>query len=183
VPSVTGPDPPIRDPDTRAALLAREQERIPAVRQAAIACSFHPGGPGHGRTRTCASNVAAQGRPGASRGERILTGVLDMVRTGDLREGAMTDPDAPRFTDVGDGGYTPPAAEVAAAREAAGTGRAWLQAASGHVAPGRRANWADAVMDLPAVRASARLETTVPPGDTKSRLAAGGAPVRRSPRW
>jgi hypothetical protein len=39
---------------------------------------------------------------------------------------------------------------------------------SGHVAPGSRASLVDAVMDLPEVQASARLEATVPIGDGES---------------
>jgi hypothetical protein len=52
-------------------------------------------------------------------------------------------------------------------QEAAGIARVWLPAAPGHIPPGSRANLADAVMDLPEVRASARLEATVPLGDTE----------------
>src|SRR5260370_32350877 len=45
--------------------------------------------------------------------------------------------------------------------------RVSLCVAGGHVAPGRRASLVDAVMDLPEVQASARLEATVPLGDTE----------------
>jgi len=48
---------------------------------------------------------------------------------------------------------------------AAGTARTSLHAAAGHVAPGWRADLVDAVLDLPEVRASERLEATVPIGD------------------
>ena len=79
----------------------------------------------------------------------------------------MTDPDTPRYIEVRDGDQTVAAAEVMTCQEPAGTARVWLRAASGHVAPGRRANLVDAVMGLPEVQASARLEATVPLGDTE----------------
>ena len=50
---------------------------------------------------------------------------------------------------------------------AAGTARTSLHAAAGHVAPGPRADLVDAVMNLPEVRASQRLEATVPLGDVE----------------
>src|SRR5262245_15554001 len=60
------------------------------------------------------------------------------------------------------------AAQVAASEQAGGAVRVWLYAAPGHVAPGTRAMLVDAVLDLPEVRASARLRATVPLGDTES---------------
>jgi hypothetical protein len=80
----------------------------------------------------------------------------------------MTNPDTPRYIEVRDGDHTVAAAEVAAAEEAGGTARASLRAPAGHVAPGRRADLVDAVMDLPEVQASARLEAAVPRGDGES---------------
>ena len=80
----------------------------------------------------------------------------------------MTNPDAPRYIEVREGDHTVLAAEVAASPEAGGTARASLRAATGHVTPGRRADLVDAVMDLPEVQASARLEAAVPRGDGES---------------
>jgi hypothetical protein len=80
----------------------------------------------------------------------------------------MTDPDTPRYIEVREGDHTVLAAEVAASEEAGGTARASLRAAPAHVTPGRRADLVDAVMDLPEVQASARLEATVPRGDGES---------------
>ena len=77
----------------------------------------------------------------------------------------MTFPDTPRHVEVKDGGRIVAAAEVS--MPATGTARTSLHAVSGHVAPGWRANLVDAVMDLPEVRASQRLEATVPMGDTE----------------
>jgi hypothetical protein len=80
----------------------------------------------------------------------------------------MTSPDTPRHIEIKDGDQTVAAAEVMTPRGASGTARASLHAASGHVTPGRRANLVDAVMDLPEVQASARLEATIPLGDGES---------------
>ena len=77
----------------------------------------------------------------------------------------MTDQDAPRHVEIRTGDQTV-AAEVSPAP--GGTARASLHAASGHIAPGRRAELVDAVMDLPEVQGSERLEATVPLGDGES---------------
>jgi hypothetical protein len=77
----------------------------------------------------------------------------------------MTNPDASRHVEVRDGDRTIAAAEVTTAEGAEGTARTSLHAPSGHSAPGSRASLVDAVMDLPEVRASTRLEATVPLGD------------------
>ncbi|HXL88041.1 MAG TPA: hypothetical protein VN969_03495 [Streptosporangiaceae bacterium] len=84
----------------------------------------------------------------------------------------MTSPDTPRRTpqhiEIKDGDQTVAAAEVTTSGEADGTARASLHAAPGHVVPGKRANLVDAVMDLPEVQASARLEAAVTRGDGES---------------
>ena len=77
----------------------------------------------------------------------------------------MTSPDMPRHVEVGDGGQPVAAAEVTTAAGADGTVRASLHASAGHLTPGSRASLVDAVMDLPEVQASHRLEATVPLGD------------------
>ena len=77
----------------------------------------------------------------------------------------MNHPETPRHVEVKDGDRIVAAAEVT--MPAAGTARTSLHAAAGHIAPGWRANLVDAVMDLPEVRASARLEATVPLGDSE----------------
>ena len=43
-----------------------------------------------------------------------------------------------------------------------------MHAESGHIPPGRRASLVDAVLDLPEVRSSARLEVAFRLGDTES---------------
>ena len=80
----------------------------------------------------------------------------------------MADPGTPRRIEIKDGDQTVAAAEVTTSQEADGTAQASLHAASGHIAPGRRASLVDAVLDLPEVQASARLEATVPLGDGES---------------
>ena len=74
----------------------------------------------------------------------------------------MTNPDASLHVEVRDGDRTIAAAEVTTAE---GTARTSLHASSGHITPGSRASLVDAVMDLPEVQASTRLEATVPLGD------------------
>ena len=77
----------------------------------------------------------------------------------------MTDPDASRHVEVRDGDQSVAAADVTTAEGAEGTARASLHATPGHTTPGSRASLVDAVMDSPEVRASTRLEATVPLGD------------------
>ena len=80
----------------------------------------------------------------------------------------MTNPKTSRHIEIKDGDQTIAAAEVAVSQENAGTVRASLHAASGPLSPGSRASLVNAVMDLPEVQASARLEATVPLGDGES---------------
>ena len=80
----------------------------------------------------------------------------------------MISPDESRHVEIKDGDQPVAAAEVTTAAGAEGTARASLHAAPGHVAPGSRASLVDAVMDLPEVQASTRLEATVPLGDGES---------------
>ncbi len=79
----------------------------------------------------------------------------------------MTGPDTLRHIEIRDGDHTIAAAEVMTCEEAARIARVSLRAAPGHVTPGRRASLVDAVMDLPEVQASVRLEATVPLGDVE----------------
>ena len=80
----------------------------------------------------------------------------------------MSSGDTPQHVEVKDGDQTVASAEVTTSQDTDGTAQALLHAASGHIAPGSRARLVDAVMDLPEVRASARLEATVQLGDTES---------------
>jgi len=80
----------------------------------------------------------------------------------------MTSPAEPRHIEVGDDGQPAAAAEVTTSAGADGTVRASLHAPAGHISPGNRASLVDAVMDLPEVQASTRLEATIPRGDGES---------------
>lgn len=75
----------------------------------------------------------------------------------------MIHPDTPRHVELTDNGQVVAAAEVTMPAE--GTARTSLYAAAGHIAPGWRRDLVDAVMDLPEVRSSTRLEATIPLGD------------------
>jgi hypothetical protein len=70
--------------------------------------------------------------------------------------------------EVSDHGRAVAAAEVTTSAGASGTARASLHAEAGHITPGRRASLVDAVLDLPGVRESARLEAAFPLGDSES---------------
>lgn len=80
----------------------------------------------------------------------------------------MADHDSHRHVEIKDGDETVAGAEVSTSAETAGTARASLHAAGGHIAPGRRASLVDAVMDLPEVQESERLEAAAPLGDGES---------------
>jgi hypothetical protein len=80
----------------------------------------------------------------------------------------MTSPDKSRRVEVKDGDQTVAVAEVTTVEHAGGTVRTSLLPSSGYTPPGSRASLVDAVMDLPDVQASSRLEATVPLGDTES---------------
>lgn len=87
-----------------------------------------------------------------------------------------TDPQAapqapadPRHIEIRDeGDRTVAEAEVSTAAGPEGTVRTSMHAQSGQVRPGQRASLVDAVMDLPEVRASERVEAAVPYGDGES---------------
>jgi hypothetical protein len=77
----------------------------------------------------------------------------------------MTRPGIPRHVEIKDGDRTVAAADVTMPTE--GTARTSLRATSTHVGPGYRTDLVDAVMDLPEVQASTRLEATIPLGDAE----------------
>ena len=80
----------------------------------------------------------------------------------------MTDPGVRHHVEIEDGDETVAAADVTIPPESEGTARASLRAAPGHVPPGHRASLVDAVMDLPEVQESARLEAALPLGDSET---------------
>jgi hypothetical protein len=80
----------------------------------------------------------------------------------------MTNPGQHHHLEIRDGDETVVAADVTTPPEAEGTAQASLRAAAGHITPGHRASLVDAVMDLPGVRESSRLEAVVPIGDSET---------------
>ena len=81
----------------------------------------------------------------------------------------MTDPDNSRHIEIkDDDDRTAAVADVTTARGPDGTVRTSMYAKNEHVRPGDRAALVDEVMDLPEVKASDRVEATVPFGDAES---------------
>jgi len=78
----------------------------------------------------------------------------------------MTDPGQARRIEIKEGEQTVAAADVS--RQPDGATRASLHPASGHVAPGHRTELVDAIVDLPEVQESDRLEASVPLGDSEA---------------
>ena len=72
-----------------------------------------------------------------------------------------------RHVEISDDERTVAAAEVTS-QGPGGTAWVSLRAEPGHITPGRRAGLADAVLDLPGVRESARLRAVFPLGDSET---------------
>ena len=72
--------------------------------------------------------------------------------------------------EVNDDDRTVATAEVTTSEGSGGTAWVSLRAEAGHIAPGRRASLVDAVLDLPEVQESARLEAAFRLGDSESLL-------------
>ncbi len=81
----------------------------------------------------------------------------------------MAEHDLRQRVEVSDDGRTLGAAEVSTAGPG-GTARVSLHAEPGHITPGSRARLVDAVLDLPEVQQSARLEAAFRLGDAESLL-------------
>ncbi len=81
----------------------------------------------------------------------------------------MTNPETPRHIEIKDEDDRVVAeAEVTTARGPEGTVRTSMHAKNEHARRGDRTNLVDAVMDLPEVQASVRVEASVPYGDGES---------------
>lgn len=81
----------------------------------------------------------------------------------------MADQNTPRHVEIKDeGDQTIAEAQVTTARGPEGTVRASMHAKTAPVGPGVRASLVDAVMDLPEVQASDRVEAAIPYGDGES---------------
>ena len=80
----------------------------------------------------------------------------------------MAEHDLHQRVEIDDGDRTVAAAEVTTSAGSGGTARVSLHAEAGHITPGRRASLVDAVLDLPEVQESTRLEGTFRLGDSES---------------
>ena len=80
----------------------------------------------------------------------------------------MTNPGMHHHVEIKEGDDTVAAADVTIPAETEGTAQASLHSSPGHVPPGRRASLVDAVMDLPEVKESSRLEVSLPLGDSET---------------
>ncbi len=80
----------------------------------------------------------------------------------------ITGPDLRQHVEVSDDDRTVATAEVTTSEGSGGTARVSLHAEPGHIAPGRRASLVDAVLDLPEVQESARVEAAFRLGDGES---------------
>ena len=80
----------------------------------------------------------------------------------------MAEPDMRQHVEVSDDDRTVATAEVTTSEESGGTARVSLRAEPGHIPLGCRASLVDAVLDLPEVQQSARLEAAFRLGDGES---------------
>jgi hypothetical protein len=80
----------------------------------------------------------------------------------------MAEHDLRQRVEVSDDDRTVATAEVTTSEGSGGTARVSLHAEPGHITPGRRASLVDAVLDLPEVQESARLEAAFRLGDSES---------------
>jgi hypothetical protein len=76
--------------------------------------------------------------------------------------------DLRQHVEVSDDDRTVATAEVTTSEGSGGTARVSLHAEPGHITPGRRASLVDAVLDLPEVQDSARVEAAFQLGDSES---------------
>ena len=80
----------------------------------------------------------------------------------------MTDEGKHQNIEIGDGDRPVASAEVMTSTGFDGTAHISLHAESGHIRPGSRTRLVDAVLDLPEVQDSTRLQANVPRGDGES---------------
>ncbi len=80
----------------------------------------------------------------------------------------MAGNDLRQHVEVSDDDRTVATAEVTTSEGSGGTARVSLRAEPGHITPGRRASLVDAVLDLPEVQDSARVEAGFQLGDSES---------------
>ena len=80
----------------------------------------------------------------------------------------MAEHDLRQRVEVSDDDRMVATAEVTTSEGSGGTARVSLRAEPGHVAPGHRASLVDAVLDLPEVQQSTRVEAAFRLGDSES---------------
>ena len=80
----------------------------------------------------------------------------------------MAEHDLLQHVEVSDDDRTVATAEVTTSEGSGGTARVSLRAEPGHITPGRRASLVDAMLDLPEVQDSSRLEAAFRLGDGES---------------
>ena len=80
----------------------------------------------------------------------------------------MAEHDLRQRVEVSDDDRTVATADVTTSEGSGGTARVSLRAEPGHIAPGHRASLVDAVLDLPEVRQSTRVEAAFRLGDSES---------------
>jgi hypothetical protein len=80
----------------------------------------------------------------------------------------MAGRDLRQRVEVSDDDRTVATAEVTTSEGSGGTARVSLRVEPGHITPGRRADLVDAVLDLPEVRESARVQAAFRLGDSES---------------
>ena len=80
----------------------------------------------------------------------------------------MAEHDLRQRVEVSDDDRAVATAEVTTSEGSGGTARVSLRAEPGHITPGHRASLVDAVLDLPEVQESARLEAAFRLGDSES---------------
>ena len=80
----------------------------------------------------------------------------------------MAEHDLRQRVEVSDHDRIVATAEVTTSEGSGGTARVSLRAEPGHISPGRRASLVDAVLDLPEVQESARVEAGFRLGDGES---------------
>ena len=97
--------------------------------------------------------------------KELAPGSVPEIRS---RRQSMAEHDLCQRVVVSDDGRTVATAEVTASEGSGGTVRVSLHAEPGHITPGCRASLVDAVLDLPEVQESARLEAVLPLGDGES---------------
>jgi len=98
-----------------------------------------------------------------------LTGVFAVHASVDKAvRAAGGEPDRRQHVEVSDDDRTVATAEVTTSEGSGGTARVSLRAEPGHISPGRRASLVDALLDLPQVQESARLEAAFRLGDGES---------------